>query len=364
MDEIGSRHPISWQTSVAVLVCLLPAVFWAIWGGAELFHESGTWYAGMVQYVLPWVPFILIGVVGLFWPRLLALLTVPLIGAAAFYIVRGYLGSGNLSLLIGFIVVGLAPLVGLTVLFWRGRGPAPAPSSLAGRMLRPPRRWAGVGIVVLPVGTFIAISAVNYVDWARRADDGYRGERVIEGNGVTLVWAAQGPGWPEHGGRSWNEVALYGLPPAGFEAKGDGHDGLCGSGGSRQEGWEEGCATQSDLLSHNVCLYLSDDGTTLQSEPVGVWRMPTMDELLRSLTRKGANAGCTWNGKTGRQACDARPLRETPLWDPTTNYDGVYLFGEEESSTGAYYVYAEATVQVLSKYRQAKSHNYRCVREP
>ncbi|MBM3958055.1 MAG: hypothetical protein FJ313_08405 [Gemmatimonadetes bacterium] len=368
MDERQGSRPrreaISWQTSAAVALCAIPAVFWAVWGGAELFHESGTWYAGMVQYVLPWVPFALLGVVGLLWARLLAVVTVPLIGVAAFYVVHGYLRTGSLSLLVGFIVVGLAPLIAVTVLFWRGRGPAPAPSSVLGRILRPPRCRAALGVLALPTVTFVAIAAVNYVDWAQRSDDGYRGQRLIEGNGVTLVWAARGPGWPEHGGRSWNEIALFGLPPVGFEGKEAGTDGLCGTGRDRAEGWEEGCATQADLLVHNVCLYLNEDGTALLNEAAGIWRMPTTDELVRSLTRKGANAGCAWNGKTGRQECTGRPLRETPLWDPTTNYDGVYLFGEEASSTGAYYVYAEATVQVLQKYQQARSHNYRCVREP
>ena len=130
------------------------------------------------------------------------------------------------------------------------------------------------------------------------------------------------------------------------------------------EGWESGCATQSDFLRYNVCLYLNEEGTALLPEPQGIWRMPTMDELVRSLTRKGENAGCVWNGKAGSQRCEVRPLRETPLWDPTANYDGVYLFEEEADASRAYYVYAESTVQAIAKYTRAKSHNYRCVREP
>jgi len=73
--------------------------------------------------------------------------------------------------------------------------------------------------------------------------------------------------------------------------------------------------------------------------------MPTTDELVRSLARKSENAGRTWSGKTGRQSCKVRPLRETPLWDPKANYDGVYLLAGEADASRAYHVYAESTVQ-------------------
>ncbi len=356
-----AARSISWQTSIALFLCLVPAVFWAVWGGAELFHEAGTWYLGMMQYVIPWVPFVLVALIGLSWPRFSAVVALPLAAVALWFIARGYARSGDVSFLVGFIAVGLAPLLAVTFLFWRGRWPASRPSSWLARILRPPRRWAAAAMLTLPTVTFVAIASVNYVDWIQRADDGYRDERVIVGNGVTLTWAGRGPGWPEHGGRSWNEIALYGLPPVGFEGKADGRDSLCQPGRDRPSDWESGCATQSDFLRYNVCLYLNEEGTALLPEPQGIWRMPTMDELVRSLTRKGANAGCTWNGKTGRQPCEVRPLRETPLWDPTANYDGIYLLAGEADASGAYYVYGEGTVQISAKYSQARSVNYRCV---
>ncbi len=47
-----------------------------------------------------------------------------------------------------------------------------------------------------------------------------------------------------------------------------------------------------------LCRYLSEDGLTLMAEPQGIWRMPTTDEIVRSLARHGQNAGCAWDGET------------------------------------------------------------------
>ena len=50
------------------------------------------------------------------------------------------------------------------------------------------------------------------------------------------------------------------------------------------------------------------------AEPQDVWRMPTVDELVRSLVRRGENAGCAWDGEQKRAACRVAPDKEMPLW--------------------------------------------------
>ena len=117
-----------------------------------------------------------------------------------------------------------------------------------------------------------------------RYDDGLRGARTIAGNGVTLVWAPQGPGWnqrqPDGLYPSWNAIAEYGGSGAG----------LCG--------------------------HLSEDGRSLLPNAVRVWRLPTVAEVVRSLTLGGTNAGCTWDGRSPHATCAKPPDKETPLWAP------------------------------------------------
>ena len=136
----------------------------------------------------------------------------------------------------------------------------------------------------VPVLAFVIGPAQQLPEMLARHDDGQRGMRTIAGNGVTLTWAPQGPGWnqpgPDGAYPSWNAIAGHG---------GDGA-GLCG--------------------------HLSEDGTTLRPEAVRVWRLPTADEVVRSLTRGGTNARCTWDGRSDHATCARPPDKETPLWAP------------------------------------------------
>jgi hypothetical protein len=105
----------------------------------------------------------------------------------------------------------------------------------------------------------------------RRYDDGDRGRRLVEGNGVKLVWAPAGPGWPTNG-LNWNEA-------------------------SRR------------------CRYLSADGENLAETPQDIWRLPTAEELVRSLCRHGRNAGGKWDGVASKAQFSVTPDKESPLWD-------------------------------------------------
>jgi len=73
-------------------------------------------------------------------------------------------------------------------------------------------------------------------------------------------------------------------------------------------------ASQEKIAQTNLCRYLGADGTTLMDTPQDIWRMPTTDEVVRSLVRHGENAGCVWHGEIRTQAlCDIQPDKESPL---------------------------------------------------
>ncbi|GMV07276.1 MAG: hypothetical protein AMXMBFR53_35510 [Gemmatimonadota bacterium] len=61
---------------------------------------------------------------------------------------------------------------------------------------------------------------------------------------------------------------------------------------------------------------LSPDGFRLESEPVHAWRLPTVEEAVRSLTFRGLNAGGVWDPRAERATYRVTPDKETPLWDP------------------------------------------------
>jgi len=200
-----------------------------------------------------------------------------------------------------------------------------------------------------------------------RVDDGDRGVRLIKGNGITLIWAPAGPGWsPGYGssqaaGRllpganpSWNDIAFYGVTPVGFCDK---------------PGCEGRNATAADMKTTGLCRYLSADGLTPMSEPQDIWRLPTTDEIVRSLVRNGQNAGCTWDGESDSAQCRVQPNKDTPLWAP--DWSPIYHWSSDEyDAEHAWYVPYTGGGRYGGRIDyQPKSwgnprHGYRCVREP
>jgi hypothetical protein len=267
--------------------------------------------------------------------------------------------DGKLSIgrdLAGFLVSG--PLVFIGVLFllegrsWKRR--------IAQGWVPHSKWWRRNLWYLLAVGPpiliFIGLSIYSLPIVLTRVDDGDRGARLIEGNGVTLIWAPEGPGWnwrQDFGGfPSWNRIALYGLPPVGMGDK-PGYDSKIGV-----------FASAEDMAIYNLCLYLSEDGLTLEIEPQNIWRMPTVDDYVRSLARHGENAGCVWHGEDHDQmVCEILPDKETPLWAP--DLDPIYYWAAEEyNDSEAYFVSYNGWVNTAYKPGGNPRHSHRCVRDP
>jgi hypothetical protein len=220
---------------------------------------------------------------------------------------------------------------------------------------RPPGNWyqrnwrylLGLG---LPLVVFLVISLYYLPRVLNRLDDGDRGARLIPGNGVALVWAPEGPGWnwrqPDGWYPSWSWVALYGVPPAGFEVK---------------PGYEDRYPGAQELAAAGLCAYLSSDGLVLLDEPQYLWRLPTVDEIVRSLGKRGENAGCTWDGEPGKAQCEVTPDKETPLWAPDAS--PIYYWAADEfDQANAWYVSYNGSIHFQPKEWSNPRHSYRCVR--
>jgi hypothetical protein len=326
---------------------------WALWGAAEMYYEGwGQRFPIPLAYLIPGAICMLATAIVLTWPRVGGWL--PIGGGSLFTAwwwalqVRRAGGVHLGAILAMFPVSGM--LIGVGVLF------------LIEGQRRQRRRAAGVPrhdnwwlrnlhyVVALgvPLLTVSIVSATQLPRILTRVDDGRLDARRIEGNGVTLIWAPAGPGWnwrqPGGWSPSWDGNALYGVPPVGLKQV-------------------EEHASQADMEATSLCRYLNKEGTALMAERQDIWRMPTTDEIVRSLVRGGENAGCTWNGEEGKAACQVNPDKEMPLW--SAEQAAIYYWtADEYDAERAWYVSYNGHVRHQPKGWGNPRHGHRCVRTP
>ncbi|MBN1877447.1 MAG: hypothetical protein JXA33_24710 [Anaerolineae bacterium] len=357
LRKIFNDRTPGWVGSILLIVI---TAFWSFWSVGEMYHEGwwGPFYIRLI-YLIPGTAFLIATLIVITWPRVGGWLIILFGGVFTLSFLDFEVVDGKLTMgrdLAGFLVSG--PLVFLGILFLieaRNRKRRIAQGWV------PPLKWWRRNIwhllaVVPPVLIFIGSSIYYLPIVLTRADDGDRGARLIEGNGLTLIWAPEGPGWnwmQDYGGYpSWHAIALYGIPPVGL-------------GDKPGYGWETGVyASAEEMAKYNLCLYLSADGLSLETEPQNIWRMPTIDEYARSFTRHGENVGCVWHGEGyDRLECDILPDKETPLWAP--DQAPIYYWAAEEANDrSAYYVSYNGWVYTMPKSGGNPRHSHRCVRDP
>lgn len=333
---------------------VLVTSFWAFWGAAELYYEAwGLPFPEPLFYLLPFLIVLTLTLLTLRFPRVGGWVIILLGGAFTIFVMVPRISRGQLTLsafLSWFPLTFLLVVVG-GLFIWGG----PA------AFLTPPetknpsfwrRHWLRLLALGLPALVLIGVSARMLPVVLSRLDDGGREARLIEGNGVRLVWAPAGPGWnwrqPWGGYPSWEDLAWYGVPPLGLKT--DDH-------------LPAESAAQDDMARTGLCRYLDSTGQNLTTQLQDIWRMPTTDEIVRSLGLHGENAGCAWAGDLGEVSCILVPDKETPLWAP--DQPPIYMWSGEEYDRGeAYYVSYNGRVQAQPKSWGNPRHGYRCVRQP
>jgi len=354
-DLLTLRARLPGLTAGALM--LLTVGLWTFWGFMEMYYE-GWGQPGLtpLAYLIPGVIFLLLTLAAQRWPRA---------GGVALVVVGGLFtlwwwgmqaarsGLSLRSILSMFPVSGLVVITGVLFMLEgrRRRALRRASWTPAGGWIRRNMRYLTAVGVFVTVG--LGCSAWYAPILLSRVDDGYRGAAIVEGNGVTLVWAPDGPGWSRGlqdslGSLSWNEIACYGMPPVGFGEK---------------PGTEDRFATGEEMERFGMFRYLSADGTTLCEEPQDIWRMPTTEEIVRSLVHHGGSAGCVPGEVPGRVDCSLRPDKETPLWAP--DWSPIYLWAaDEHDSDEAYYVSYNGWIGHQPKDWGNPRHGHRFVREP
>ncbi len=221
----------------------------------------------------------------------------------------------NVAVILSWMPVTL-PVVVLGILFWCGR---PRPLRLA---------YALSVLVPTAVAAACALEPITRI--VGRIDDHNRGARTVQGNGVTLTWAPQGPGWPapDPGDKAW--VTRWRGPT-----------------------WEE---------ARQACRHLAHDGASLLSTPQDIWRLPTVAEVVRSMARHGTNSGGVWFEAQARASYTVTPDKEPPLWDPHSPI--IYWWTSSEHGKTAYAVDFNGRVYVRDKASTLGSQGFRAVRDP
>lgn len=253
MDKAKRRNIIGW---IGVAISTIFSSIWAYWGSIENFHEG--WYSvsiweNLFMLFFQYLLFTIVFVV-------LGVITLKwkIFGLILHMLLAGFsiwFFSGANVLVIGLMIV--IPIIGLGLLFFFGKPE--------------PKKWAYRSLIFIPLIIIIAVFIPMVIKVSRRVNDNDFGTRIVEGNEVTLVWAPRGPGWPDSG-TTWDEAI-------------------------------------------DICRYLSEDGTTVMDEIQDIWRLPTVDEAVRSMMLHGNNVNGIWYPDEKKAVYDKTPDKESPLWD-------------------------------------------------
>ena len=204
-----------------------------------------------------------------------------------------------------FAVFITLPLVLLGALYWIGR---PQPRKLASGL-----------VIALPALALLVCGAEPAWRIAGRLNDGNLQARLVIGNDVRLVWAPDGPGWP-HQGVDW------------YEAK-------------------------------RRCQYLAADGQDLSAAPVNIWRLPTIEEAVRSMSRHGRNSSGVWEPQSTSASYKTTPDKESPLWNIHSQI--IYWWtATDVDQQNSYIIVYDGKAWVRRKQIHPSYLGFRCVKSP
>ncbi len=300
MKQLEVHQLAGW---IAVGFSTLITCFWAYWGIVENYHEG--WYYQFwlsnfglmfVQYLSPMLLFMGVTLVSIYWPRIGSVLHV-IIAILASWFFKAFSNAATFLLIL--------PLVGLGALYWFGR---PQPRKLA------------VSLVVgVPLITLIIAGVEPVLRVSQRVNDGNLEARLVGGNGVSLIWAPDGPGWPRTG-TNWHEA-------------------------------------------QRACEHLSEDGHTSSPTVQNIWRLPTVDEAVRSMARSSHNSVGVWDPENAQADYEMTPDKESPLWNVFSQV--IYWWTATEiDEEQAFIIVYDGKVWPRSKQFGPAYLGFRCVKFP
>jgi hypothetical protein len=219
------------------------------------------------------------------------------IGAILFIII-----GGILSILVNNAIISI-PFIFLGIIYWFSDFSQ--------------KKWKYRLSILLPFLTLIILGIEPAIRVSGRINDENYGIRTIEQNGIALVWAPNGPGWPNDG-TDW------------FKAD-------------------------------SICSYLKEDGLSIASQPQNIWRLPSVEEVVKSMKRHENNCKGKLNSNEEPEY-EIRPDKETPLWNPNSKV--IYWWTRTEiDENDAFMIVYDGKIWKKSKSFNANYLGYRAVKD-
>jgi hypothetical protein len=113
--------------------------------------------------------------------------------------------------------------------------------------------------------------------------------------------------------------------------------------------------------AQQTCHFLGEDGLTLSSDQQDIWRLPTVDEAVRSMALHGQNSGGVWDEDNAEASYETRPDKESPLWNIYSQV--IYWWtATEVDEEHAYIIVYDGKVWPRSKEIGPAYLSFRCVK--
>jgi hypothetical protein len=300
MKQLDKGQITGW---VAVGIATVITCFWAFWGIVENFHEGWYYHALLANIGLMLAQYL--SPMLIFMGVTLVSLFWPRFGAVLYLILALLAAWFFQALTNAAVLLIIIPLAGIGLLYWFGRPR--------------PRRLAVSLVVGLPLLTLVIAGAAPALRVSQRLDDRDLQARLVAGNGTNLIWAPAGPGWPREG-LNWHKA-------------------------------------------QEACRHLTADGRTLTPTAKNIWRLPSVEEAVRSMSRQGQNSGGTWDAEHAAVTYQTTPDKEAPLWDIYSQV--IYWWtATEVDADHAYIIVYDGRVWPRAKQLSQAYLGFRCVKQP
>jgi len=296
-DQIKNQR-IGW---IAIGFSIVITSFWAFWGAGETFHEGWHYESFIMNIGLTIIQYL--SPMLIFMGVGIVSIYWPRVGGA-FHIVIAILAAWFFNIFTNTVILFiLMPLIVIGLFYWYGSPP--------------PRKMAVRWMIGLPLLVALLAGIVPAYRVSQRIKDRSPDAQLVVGNEITLTWAPSGPGWPQEG-INWHEAV-------------------------------------------QICQSLDQDGKTLASEPQNIWRLPTVDEAVRSMALHGENSLGVWDAQNAKAIYEKRPDKEFPLWD--TYSQVIYWWtATEADQENAYIIVYDGKIWQRAKKLDMGYLGFRCVK--
>jgi len=298
MKAQSKYQKIGW---LAVGFSIAITSLWAFWGAGETFHEGWYYESFMMNIGLTIIQYL--SPMLIFMGVGITSVYWPRVGGAI-HVVVAILAAWFFNIFTNTVILFiLVPLVVIGLFYWYG---SPPPRKIA-------TRW----MIGLPILMALIAGIIPGYHVSQRIKDRSPDAQIVQGNEITLTWAPSGPGWPQEG-INWDEAV-------------------------------------------QVCQLLNQDGETLASDPQNIWRLPTVDEAVRSMALHGENSRGVWDEQNAKAVYEKRPDKEFPLWDIYSQV--IYWWtATEVDQEKAYIIVYDGKVWPRAKELDMGYLGYRCVK--